>query len=62
MVDQSSLLSKMLSQLFNNFSKKKNKNKKKSHYGYYCTSGIVLRDYFMEIINTRINELFLFEF
>ena len=60
MVDQSSLLSKMLSLLFNNSSKKKNKNKKKSHYGYYCTSGIV-RDYFMEIINIRINELFLFE-
>ena len=37
------------------------KNQRKSHYGFCNIPGIVLKDWLMKIVNTRINELFLFK-
>ena len=37
------------------------KNMRKSHYGFCSTLGIVFKDWLMEIVNTRINELLLFK-
>ena len=37
------------------------KNQRKSHYDFCNISGIVLKDWLMEIVNNRINELHLFK-
>ena len=37
------------------------KNQRKSHYGFCSIPSIVLKDQLMKIVNTRINELFLFK-
>ena len=37
------------------------KNQRKSHYSFCSIPGIVLKDWLMKIVNTRINELFLFK-
>ena len=37
------------------------KNQRKSHYDFCSIPGIVLKDWLMKIVNTRINELFLFK-